>query len=264
MNVSLNNTTLERVRFTKFLGVLTDECLTWKQHIDCVSKTISRNIGVMNKLKYSIPGRILHTLYCTLITPYLNYGILIWGSTCKSYLDKLIRLQKWAIRTITNSQYRSHTGPLFAKSNLLNVTDMYTLELGVFMYKYSINDLPVAFKEYFMKRSDIHDYPTRHVNNLNLTNNRTSFSDHAIRTNGPILWNSLSKTIRESKSVKHFRNQFKQNLIKTYEKFWIFEHVLSCPKSCLVFRCQIIWKKEKKQFVSFPFYVFWFGIFLCD
>ena len=70
-----------------------------------------------------------------------------------------------------------------------------------------------------MKRSDIHDYPTRHVNNLNLTNNTKSFSDHAILTNGPILWNSLSKTIRESNSVKHFRNQFKQNPIKTYEKF---------------------------------------------
>ena len=133
LNVSLNNTTLERVQYTKFLGDLIDECLTWKQHIDCVSKTVSRNIGVMNKLKYSIPGRILHTLYCTLITPYLNYGILIWGRTCKSYLDTLIKLQKWAIRTITNSHYRSHTGPLFAKSNLLNVTDMYTLELGVFM-----------------------------------------------------------------------------------------------------------------------------------
>ena len=138
LNVSLNNTTRERVRFTKFLGVLIDECLTWKQHIDCVSKTISRNIDVMNKLKYSIPGRILHTLYCTLITPYLNYGILIWGSTCRSYLDKLIKLQKWAIRTITNSRYRSHTGPLFAKSNLLNVTDMYTLDVGVFMYKSSL------------------------------------------------------------------------------------------------------------------------------
>ena len=104
LNVSLNNTTLERVQFTKLLGMLTDECLTWKQHIDCASKTISRNIGVMNKLKYSIPGRILHTLYCTLITVYLKCGILIWGSTCKSYLDKLIKLQKWTIRTITNSQ----------------------------------------------------------------------------------------------------------------------------------------------------------------
>ena len=87
----------------------------------------------MNKLKNSITSCILHTLYCTQITPYLSYGILIWGSTCKSYQDKLIKLQKWAIRTITNSHYRSQTGPLFAKSNLLTVTDMNTLELWVLM-----------------------------------------------------------------------------------------------------------------------------------
>ena len=111
LNVSLNSTTLERVQFSKFPGVLIDECLTWKQHINCVSKTISRNTGVMNKLKYFIQGRILHALYCTLITPYLNYGILIRGSTCKSYLDKLIKLQKWAIRTMTNSHFRSHYLP---------------------------------------------------------------------------------------------------------------------------------------------------------
>ena len=45
LNVLLENTVLERVKFTKFLGVLIDECLTWKNHIDCISKTISRNIG---------------------------------------------------------------------------------------------------------------------------------------------------------------------------------------------------------------------------
>ena len=48
LNVILDNTALERVQFTKFLGVLIDECLTWKNHINCISKTISRNIGVMN------------------------------------------------------------------------------------------------------------------------------------------------------------------------------------------------------------------------
>ena len=69
LNVMLDNTALERVKFTKFLGVLIDECLTWKNHINCISKTISRNIGVMNKLKHYIPYRILHTLYCTLISP---------------------------------------------------------------------------------------------------------------------------------------------------------------------------------------------------
>ena len=54
-NVILDSTALERVKHTKFLGVLIDDCLTWKNHIDCVSKRISRNIGVMNKLKHFVP-----------------------------------------------------------------------------------------------------------------------------------------------------------------------------------------------------------------
>ena len=185
--------------------------------IVCVSRTISRNTSAINKLKHYIPYRILHTLYCTLVLPYLSYGILIWGNTCKSYLDKLVKLQKWAIRTISNSHYRSHTAPLFPKSNLLNVVDMYTLELGAFMYRFFICDLPVAFNDYFRKRTDIHNYPTRHANDFQLTNNKKSFSDQGIRTMGPILWNSLPKTIKETNSVKHFRLKLKMHLIQKYD-----------------------------------------------
>ena len=65
-NVILDDTILERVKITKFLGVFIDEKLTWKCHIDCISKTLSRNIGIMNKSKHFIPGRILYTLYYTL------------------------------------------------------------------------------------------------------------------------------------------------------------------------------------------------------
>ena len=38
------------------------------------------------------------------------------------------------------------------------------------MYKYSINDLPNAFNDYFTKRSDIHGYKTRHVYDLKTKN----------------------------------------------------------------------------------------------
>ena len=217
LDVILDNTKLDRVKSTKFLGVLIDENLTWKNHIDCISKTVSRNIGVMNKLKYYIPYRILHTLYCTLVLPYLNYSIIIWGDTCKSYLDKLIKLQKWSIRTVSNSHFRAHTAPLFVNNNLLTITDMYTLELGVFMYKFSVDELPVAFKDYFTERSKIHNYQTRHSNHYNLTRNKKTFSDHCIRTSGPILWNSLPNSLKDCKTVKHFRNQLKYNIIQTYD-----------------------------------------------
>ena len=86
----------------------------------------------------------------------------------------------------------------------------------MFDIKYSTNDLPNIFNDYFIKRSDIHGYQTRHVNDLNLTKNKKHFSDHSVRTSGPILWNNLVVKIKSVKSVKQFRNQYKQNLIPNY------------------------------------------------
>ena len=69
---------------------------------------------------------------------------------------------------------------------------MYTLELGTFMYKYYKSDLPSSFDNFFIKRSDIHNYSTRHNNHLQLTKNKRVFSNQYVRTNGPPLWNSFS------------------------------------------------------------------------
>ena len=80
---------LNRVSSTKFFGVIIDENLTWKNHIDAISKTISRNIGMLTKLKHFVPENILYLSYCTLRLPYINYGVLIWGNKCKIYLDKI-------------------------------------------------------------------------------------------------------------------------------------------------------------------------------
>ena len=128
--------------------------LTWKNHIDAISKTISRNIGLLGKLKHCVPGYMLYSLYCTLILPYVNYCILIWGNTMCTY-KTFVKLQKWAIRTISLEHCRSHTGPLLktttttttttTTNNVLNVFDTFKLELGVFMQKHQTNSLPQGF-----------------------------------------------------------------------------------------------------------------------
>ena len=166
----LDNTKLDRLTKTKFLGVIIDENLTWKKHIDGITKTISRNKGMINKLKFFVPERILRTLYCTLVLPYINYGILIWGQACKTYLEKIYKLQNWVLRIISNSHY--HSTPLFHKYDILNVYDMYKLEVGVFMYRYFANLIPESFNTFFTKRSDIHDYHARNNCNLNQTRNK--------------------------------------------------------------------------------------------
>ena len=215
--IILDNTKLDRVTKPKFLGVIIDENLTWKNHIDGITKTISRNIGMINKLKFFVPERILRTLYCTLVLPYINYGILIWGQACKTYLEKIYKLQKWVLRIISNSHYRSHSTPLFHKYDILNVYDMYKLEVGVFMYRYFANLIPESFNTFFTKRCDIHNYHTRNNCNLNQTRNKRVFTDRTIRTTGPILWNSLDDKTKKLLSTKHFRNSYKSSLISSYD-----------------------------------------------
>ena len=42
------------------------------------------------------------------------------------------------------------------------------------------------------------------------------FADKAIRTTGPILWNSIDKNIKKSISTKYFRKLYKSSLINSY------------------------------------------------
>jgi len=143
-NIILNDIKLERVKQTKFLGIQIDENLTWKNQIDNISKNISRGIGILYKLKHFVPEKILFSLYCTLILPYINYCILAWGNAAKKYMEKIFKLQKKALRIISDSEYRSHSSPLFKKYKQLNVYDIYDVELHTFMYKHFHRQLPGA------------------------------------------------------------------------------------------------------------------------
>ena len=95
-------------------------------------------------------------------------------------------------------------------------TYLIKLELGVFMYKYFNGLLPMSFNAFFTKLSDIHNYDTRIISNYNPTKNKKVFADKAIRTTGPILWNSIDKNIKKSISTKYFRKLYKSSLINSY------------------------------------------------
>ena len=141
----------------KFLGIIIDENLTWKKQIDTICKTCSRNIGVLNKVKLFLPNSAMYQLYCTLVLPYMNYGLLLWGNVNKFYMNKIFRLQKRALRTISNSSFSCHTKPLFKKYNVLNIFDMFTNKIALFMYKYKCNMLPRSFDGYFTTNQEIYN-----------------------------------------------------------------------------------------------------------
>ena len=65
---------LERKECVKYLGVMIDNHLSWKHHINYVALKISRNIGILAKLRHFVPPKTLYGIYNSLIFPYLSYG----------------------------------------------------------------------------------------------------------------------------------------------------------------------------------------------
>ena len=142
INVVINGIEIEHVPSFNFLGIMLDENLSWKSHIEMVGNKISKVTGILYRLKNVFPENVLFVLYNSLIVSYMN--LLLWGI----HSHKLELLQKKALRLMTNSNYLAHTTPLLIKHGLLNVRDMYKLKLLKFYYKLSYDLLPPYFNKY--------------------------------------------------------------------------------------------------------------------
>ena len=70
---------------TKFLGINIDNNLTWKDHINYVTKKISKGVGVLLRLGKELSYNILILIYSTILLPYLTYCCMIWGFTYQTY-----------------------------------------------------------------------------------------------------------------------------------------------------------------------------------
>ena len=109
-----------------------DNKLSWKKHITHLCKLLSKNVGIINKLKSSFPSNILLNIHSTLILPYLNYGILAWGNSARNQLDKLLITQKRVMRIICNKNRIAHSNQLFYSNQVLKLHDLFHLRLGCF------------------------------------------------------------------------------------------------------------------------------------
>ena len=73
----------------KYLDVLIDEHLKWDAQLQHINNKMTKNIGILFKLRHYVPISTLKQLYYTLIYPYLTYGLMSWGTTYQNKLNKI-------------------------------------------------------------------------------------------------------------------------------------------------------------------------------
>ena len=106
--LTIDNIPIEREKVMKLLGVLTDENLNWKNHIDYITNKVFKNIGILYQARNYISKSNLKQLYFSFIQSYISYSIIAWRSVCKSNLETFFCRQKHAIRAINFKKNYHH------------------------------------------------------------------------------------------------------------------------------------------------------------
>ena len=107
----MDNIFVERENVTKFLGILIDENLSWKQHINNISTKISESIGILYKSRGIVKQPLLKQLYFSFVHCHLNYANIAWPSTYECKLEELYRQQKHAAHIINFEDRFTHAQP---------------------------------------------------------------------------------------------------------------------------------------------------------
>ena len=198
----------------KFLGVLLDENLSWKPHINYVCKKVSKSIGVIYRARFNLSKSTKLSLYYTLIYPYLIYCNTIWSSTYVSNLKRLQILQKRIVRLLTSSSFLAHTAPLFKKLKILDINGINSFCTGIFMYSYHNKLLPPPFLNLFSTSNQFHNYNTRNADTYRSHACRTNIKQFTMLSRGPKLWNSLPDTVKNAGTLNCFRNRIRKYLLQ--------------------------------------------------
>lgn len=224
LSVLIKENSLEQCSSYKYLGIYIDDNLNWNSHIHYITKKVLKACGAIAKLRHCVDIDTLKNVYYALVHSYLRYGLMVWGNTTSSALSPLYTAIHKVLRIMTFAPYGNiDLHPIFDHLKVLTLDQLFSFELGKFLYKYHQNVIPASsLGNYFEPdpfvnqhsyglRSRSANVPTRLVC-------QTKFSEKSFQIAGAKFWNKLPDSIRESDSLNIFKRSLKKFLLESVDQ----------------------------------------------
>jgi hypothetical protein len=126
-----NITTVEFVDNVKFLGCIADQGLTWREHVNSVCKKVAMGVAMLRSVWY-YPFSIKKMIYFGYVLPHVNYCLAAWGGAADIHVNKVLLLQKAALRIMCGLPSRAHVQP---PDGILLFHDLYKMSLALYAYR---------------------------------------------------------------------------------------------------------------------------------
>jgi len=122
-SIAYNNSFISCSTSTKFLGVIIENTLSWKAHIDHLLPKLCMACYSVRTVKPFMCQENQKSIYYSHFHSFMTYGIIFWGNSTHSI--HVFQLQKRVIRIITESRPRDSCRQLFKKLGTLPLMSQY-------------------------------------------------------------------------------------------------------------------------------------------
>lgn len=208
--LEVENHILKRTKIVKYLGMLVDENLTWANHIDQICKKLTKLAYALRSLSGLIDIDMVKQLYFGYVYPHLIYGVELYGTACKKYINQLQFIQNKILKILMCKNRRYSTCKLHQELDLLLVNEIHQFCINVFVFKQQKGKLPGVFKDYFIQNKKVRGRVTRQDSDLHTNFHRTRQGYLTVKHIGAKYWNSLPNSVTDSSSLKLFKRECKK------------------------------------------------------
>ena len=133
--VFIDGNEIKKVESCKYLGVVIDQNLSWKDQIDRVKKKVIKSVYLLRRLRPFINQRTAILFYNSIIQSNLDYCSTVWSNGPKSFLNQLQILQNKSLRIIMNVDCMFSTNTLYDTLKLDQLQVRWSKLLARTMYK---------------------------------------------------------------------------------------------------------------------------------
>ena len=200
----IHGITIEKTESAKYLGIVIDSNLKWKQHYKEVAKKTNGVLALLRRNFSKCSVDVKSKCYRTLVRPRLEYGCQVWDPGYQVDIDHLEKIQKRGTRFVTGN-YKMETGN--SEKNLSSL-GYDTLE------ERRLKNKIIIFQKARLKLIDI---PTGHLD-LKTRDTRMGGGDLAYHRPASAIdshifsffpstiyvWNRLPKEVKSCKDIDKF------------------------------------------------------------
>jgi len=161
------------INSTKFLGLIIDNTLSWKDRIAALTSKLSKACYAIRSIKVFMSVDILRMTYFAYVHSVMSYGIIFWGNSHHS--NSIFKIQKIIIRIIRNTGSHDSCCQLFKQLQILSLPSQYIFSLNVFVNKN---------RGLFQFNPEIRDLNTRFNHNLHLPSTNLALVQKAVLYTG--------------------------------------------------------------------------------